>query len=268
MPKGISKLASLRTLQSFLEFFMLEDEFMRLDDLVNMTQLQEVSLVLKHEMEIKRVEEGVLGQLVKMRHLRIINKFEYASSANVEEMELPQFPKKMRALKHLESPTIEGFVVPSWICELANIRELELKWFEFTDFPELQTMPNLLLLRLVGNEKCTELPKAFVKSGGFPQLRILQLYSFSSLTEFPEFKDGAMASLQQFNLWYCPKVKKVEGLHLLKKLERFNYYDSEGENECWETIKKGGEYWNRIKAINPHVAIGSAYGEIRKHLTR
>ncbi|XP_057855862.2 putative disease resistance protein RGA3 [Cryptomeria japonica] len=257
MPKGISKLASLRTLRSdSLQFSIEEDEFMSLDDLVDMTQLQELFLIIKHEIELKRLEEGILAQLVKMRHLDIRDN---TWSASEKEMELPQFPEKMRAMKHLESLTLEGFVVPSWICELANMRELELSRFEFSDFPEFQRMPNLVMLVLELNQKCREFPLAFGESRGFPQLRILKIYSFSSLEEFPELEDGAMACLQQFNLWFCPKVKKVEGLERLKNLERFHYYDSGGTNEWWETLKEGGEYWNKIKAINSHVTITIAY---------
>lgn len=127
MPKGISNMVSLRTLRSdILELSMEGDEFMRLEDLAKMTQLQEVGFIVNHEMELKRVEEGILAQLVKMRRLGIKSKIG-------DRTELPQFPDKMRAM---ESLTLCSFAVPSWICDLANLRELSLPLCKCSDYPE------------------------------------------------------------------------------------------------------------------------------------
>ncbi|GLJ14392.1 hypothetical protein SUGI_0232490 [Cryptomeria japonica] len=72
MPKGISDMVSLRTLRvGCLKLSIEEDEFMRLEDLAKMTQLQELHLLLKHEMELERMGEGILAQLIKMRRLNI-----------------------------------------------------------------------------------------------------------------------------------------------------------------------------------------------------
>ncbi|GLJ21226.1 hypothetical protein SUGI_0389000 [Cryptomeria japonica] len=74
MPKGLSMLVYLRTLRSEkLDLSVEEDEFMRLQDFANMTLLQELRLNVKHEMEWKGMEEGILVQLVKMRRLAIHN---------------------------------------------------------------------------------------------------------------------------------------------------------------------------------------------------
>ncbi|GLJ52631.1 hypothetical protein SUGI_1120180 [Cryptomeria japonica] len=245
MPKGISKLASLKTLRTyFFDLSTEEDEFMRLDDFVNMTQLQEVQLLVRHEMECKKTEEGILAQLVEMRHLKILN----------EGTEFLQFSEKMRAMKHLERLSLWKFIMPSWIHELANLRVLDLNNFECNEFPELQAMPNLVALKIEGNESCRKLPKAFGKSGGFPQLRFLHLAQLYSLKELPELEDGAMPCLQQL---YIVEIylKKVEGLERLKRLELFDYWLSIPKHESWETLKEGGEYWKKIKAINPRVHI-------------
>ncbi|XP_059074174.1 putative disease resistance protein RGA3 isoform X1 [Cryptomeria japonica] len=88
MPKGISKLASLRTLRSrWLDLSIKEDEFMTLEDFANMTQLQELWLNINHEIELKKMEEGVLVQLTKMRHLSISLKL---------QSNFPSFPNFQR----------------------------------------------------------------------------------------------------------------------------------------------------------------------------
>ncbi|GLJ14871.1 hypothetical protein SUGI_0241970 [Cryptomeria japonica] len=90
MPKGITELASLRTLRSsWLNLSIEKGEFMMLEDLAKMTQLQEVRLIVRHEMELKRIDEGILGQLVKMRRLIL---------ANLSETHLPHIPERMTAM--------------------------------------------------------------------------------------------------------------------------------------------------------------------------
>ncbi|GLJ52511.1 hypothetical protein SUGI_1117660 [Cryptomeria japonica] len=245
MPKGISKLASLRTLRAFFNLSINEDEFMRLGDVVSMTQLQELRLILNHDMELERMEEGILAQLLRMRRLAIRN--------NIKGTELPQFPENITAMKQLEYLLLQRFVVPRWICKLTNLRELWLQ--ECSDYSELERMPNLVGLYLNKDKSCRKLPEAFGKSGGFPQLRFLQITNFSSLEELPTLEEGAMVCLEQFLLFLCPKVKKVEGLEQLKRLEEFSFYDSGMMSNWWKTLYEDGEYWKKIKAINPQVNI-------------
>ncbi|GLJ07398.1 hypothetical protein SUGI_0066110 [Cryptomeria japonica] len=105
-----------------------------------------------------------------------------------------------------------------------------------------------------------ELPKVFGKSGGFSHLLFFTIWGFESLEELPGLEEGAMAYLEEFVLeefvlWDCPKLKKVpEGLEQLKKLKQLNYGCS-GTNGWSEILKEGGEYWKKIKAINPSITI-------------
>lgn len=62
-----------------------------------------------------------------------------------------------------------------------------------------------------------------------------------------------MACLEEFSLTFCLKLKKVgNGMELLKRLKRFDCSISRGLHE---TFKEGGEYWQKIKSINPQVTI-------------
>ncbi|GLJ21027.1 hypothetical protein SUGI_0384200 [Cryptomeria japonica] len=216
---------------------------MRPEDFWKITQLQELSIDVNKEMD-SRIEEWILALLVKMRHLTIRN-------STVKELELP---KKMTAMKDLESLMLWRFAVGSWICGMANLRELELTWYNCTDYPELQTMPNLVRLELSGNGNCKELPKAFGQQGGFLHLRFFKIDLFKELEEFPELEEGAMTCLEEFCLSNSEKVKKVgEGLERLKRLKLFYY---KGTDKL-EDVFKVGEYWNKIKVINPDVKIMS-----------
>ncbi|GLJ37245.1 hypothetical protein SUGI_0755440 [Cryptomeria japonica] len=195
MPKGISKLTSLRALRSSYAFSKEEVESIGLGGLANMTQLQELSLVITHEMQMKRIEQGTIAQLVKMRRLDILND-------TCEETELLQLPENIiTSMKHLESLRLGS------------------------DYPELQKMPNLVLLKLMENKSCRELPDAFGESGGFPQLRYLEIYDFPLLEEFPELEGGTMPCLENLVLEMCPKVRRVKGLEKLQRLQECSIED-------------------------------------------
>ncbi|GLJ14511.1 hypothetical protein SUGI_0234840 [Cryptomeria japonica] len=230
MPKGISNMASA------IRYAGLSID----ENLAKMSQLQEVRLSFEHDMELKTMEEGVLAQLKKMRHLGILNL----------RMECPQFPEKMRAMKHLESLQLRKFPVPSWICDLVNLRELSLDDCEYSDFPEFQRMPNLVSLILEGNHRCRQLPKAFGKSGGFPHLRFFKIILFEELEKFPELEEGSMACLEKFTLSQCDKLQNIEGLERLKTVKDFIFEGlgarSWGMDKLRETFHEGGKYWNPV----------------------
>ncbi|GLJ21210.1 hypothetical protein SUGI_0388490 [Cryptomeria japonica] len=82
-----------------------------------MIQFQEFILKVRDQRELKRMKEGILAQRVKMPRPGISNKTN-------GEMNQPQLPKKMRAMKHLGNIRLGRFEVPSSICCLANLREL------------------------------------------------------------------------------------------------------------------------------------------------
>ncbi|GLJ21036.1 hypothetical protein SUGI_0384380 [Cryptomeria japonica] len=245
MPKGISKLIALRTLRShWLDLSSEDDRFMRPEDFVNITQLQELCLDVIKDMD-SRIEGGILALLVKMLRLTIRN-------STAKDLKLP---KKMMAMKDLESLVVLKFAVESWICDMANLRELELMCCGDSHYLELQTMPNLVRLELSGNHNCKELPKAFGQHGGFMHLRFFKIDWFNELEEFPELEEGSMTCLEEFYLCNCRKVKKVGvGLERLKCLKLLYYKNSD---KLEEMFKVGGEYWNKIKVINPRVIIMS-----------
>ncbi|TJX38063.1 hypothetical protein E8P77_33555, partial [Soehngenia saccharolytica] len=125
------------------------------------------------------------------------------------------------------------------------------------DYPALQKIPNLEVLSLIGNKKCTKLPKHFGESRGFSRLVQLSVQGFPLLEEFPALEDRAMERLKILKIWDCPRVKKVpDGLEKLKTLKRIECSGSYGaESKLMERLKEGEEDWNSIKANNPRVTI-------------
>ncbi|GLJ52550.1 hypothetical protein SUGI_1118300 [Cryptomeria japonica] len=253
MPKGISKLLSLQTLRSypyFLSLSMEEDGVLRLEDVGKMTEIEEIAFKIEDESQLKRMEEGILEPMLKMRRLEVKNKIDGMQFPN-----LPQFPETMSAMTDLEHLSLTKFAVPSWICCLANLRLLYLGDCHCSNYTELQAIPNLVSLVLWGNKICKKFPNGFGKSGGFPHLHFLWILGFPELEEFPEMEDRAMACLEKLGLSQCRKVNKVgEGLERLKSLKDISFKYS-GTNELREMLKEGGIYWKIIKAINPQITV-------------
>ncbi|GLJ19205.1 hypothetical protein SUGI_0345020 [Cryptomeria japonica] len=246
LPREISELVSLRVLRSdLLRLSVEEDGFLKLEDVAKLLRLQQLRIIVEHEKGLKSIEDGILAQLLNMRHLSI-------SSGFPTELHLPH---NITALQYLQTLYLEYFAVPSWVCRVTNLTQLILKGSECSDYPALEAMPNLMEMRLMGHKNCRKVPKAFGKSSGFPKLKFLTISSFPLLEELPDLEDGAMAVLEKFNLEWCPRVKNVpEGLEQLRRLNSLVYYKS-GTDEFRDRLSEGGEVWDKIKAKNQHVNI-------------
>ncbi|GLJ52385.1 hypothetical protein SUGI_1114340 [Cryptomeria japonica] len=252
LPKGMSKLESLRTLRTWTlhlsKITCMKCGVLRLEDVGKMREIEEIEFYVEDVTQLKKMEEGILAPLGKMRRLKVYNKIR--GMRGKSGLDPPQFPERMNAMRDLEHLELDHFAVPPWICCLANLRYLYLYYCDCSNYPELQTMQNLVVLRLWGDNRCRELPRAFGKSGGFPQLRFLEISEFPELEEFPEMEDGAMACLEELELCSCGKLNKVgEGLEGLKSLKKICL------TESGNMLEEGGTYWKKIKDKNPQITI-------------
>ncbi|GLJ46622.1 hypothetical protein SUGI_0982370 [Cryptomeria japonica] len=123
-----------------------------------------------------------------MRHLSI-------SGSSSTEWHLPQ---NITALIDIQRLELANFAVPNWVSNLTDLKHLTLLNCGCINYPELEEMPNLVVLRLMGNESCREIPKALGKSSMFPKLRYLHVEYFPLLEEFSDLEDGVMAVLEKF----------------------------------------------------------------------
>ncbi|GLJ20148.1 hypothetical protein SUGI_0365760 [Cryptomeria japonica] len=135
---------------------------------------------------------------------------------------------------------------------MVNLTELVL--IECSDYPLLQSMPNLRSLVLRKGSRCKELPKKFGESGGFPKLVRLFMYDFPLLEELPALEEGAMQRLEVLWIYDCLRVKKIpDGLERLRRLKGIDV--EQASSELAERLKEGGEDWNKIKANNSNIEI-------------
>ncbi|GLJ13104.1 hypothetical protein SUGI_0205220 [Cryptomeria japonica] len=259
--KGIAKLPFLRTLRSgLLQLSMENEELLKLEDVGGMIQLQELAIRVDTELQFKSIQRGILGQLVKMQNLTMVNHTFQISQNGTDggpdlPLSFPLFPEVLKTMADLEKLQLENFSLTSCLFSFVNLRDLRLLRCHWSTYPQFENMLNLVSLQLEYNGSCTELPKGFGNSGGFPKLRFLLIRDFPRLVEFPELENGAMPHLEIFQLQLCLRVNKLpEGLERLKMLKEINYQLS-GTLELRERLKEGGQDWNKIKACNPRVLI-------------
>ncbi|GLJ13077.1 hypothetical protein SUGI_0204730 [Cryptomeria japonica] len=251
LPKGISNLTSLRTLRSQCLCLSVEnDADLKLENVGSMIQLQELRIQIHRESQLESIKQGILGRLVKMRHLTV---------ENCVPLSRPLFPEKLEIMTDLEKLQVEEFAVTSRLCSFVNLRELRLQRCDWSSYPEFQNMPNLVSLRLEYNGSCREIAEAFGKSGGFPKLRFLLIKDFPGLEEFPKLEDGAMPRLEVFKLQECNRLRKVpEGLEELKMLKEFNH-DYTGTDGLRDRLREGGQDWQKVKTLNPQLIMIGRY---------
>ncbi|KAH9292752.1 hypothetical protein KI387_042060 [Taxus chinensis] len=259
IPKGISEIPCLLTLRSDgLGLSNGGDGFLMLENLGNLIHLQELWITFYYNEPYSRSlsMERVFGELVKMRSLGLCDKSRGIAPgmAPLGLLE-PPCTDKMIDMKELEHLRLCGFAVPSWIFTFPNLRILKLVYCECIDYTTLaiETIPNLMILELTGNETCVELPKAFGESGKFSKLRFLEIRLFKKLKQFPRLEEGAMPFLQKLIFKQLLKMREVpSGLELLKSMKEC-IFESTGILQTWLT--EGGQDWNRIKANNPNITI-------------
>ncbi|GLJ19670.1 hypothetical protein SUGI_0356320 [Cryptomeria japonica] len=257
IPKAISELPCLLILRSDgLGLSNGDNRFLNLEDVGNLIHLQELWINFYNNQASSRSMETVIGQLVKMRSLGLCDKSR-GVVAGVVGLGLPDppCPLKMMAMKDLEHLRLCGFAVPSWISRFPNLRILKLVYCECVDYTTLtiETLPNLMILELTGNESCTELPRAFGMSGRFNKLSFFEIRLFSKLKQFPKLEMGALPCLEKLIFKKLPDMKRVPiGLELLKSLKECTF-ESTGISRA--RLREGSHDWEKIKASNPNVTI-------------
>eukprot|EP01018_Ginkgo_biloba_P008584 Gb_26475 [translate_table: standard] len=236
MPKGVGKLTSLETLRG-------EFTGLRLEDFKDLTKLRELNVIMKNEWDLKCIAEGILGVFVKMRSLYISNDLYSDRSDYV----VPRLSEKMASLKELERLQLFGFAVPNCVSGFQNLIMIKFYRCECLDYPAMETLPNLRGLGLFINKRCSELPKEFGKTAGFPKLETFSMVKFPKLEELPRLEEGAMPNLKRLVLDSLPLVKRMaEGLQRLTSLEEIDLLRC----TAWdEEMQERGEEWQKMKEI-------------------
>lgn len=220
LPVGISKLISLQTLKGICVSIgkkAANANALQLRHLKDLNLLQHLSLQViddDHDATLPesviQLEENIFQDMTKMRTLEFFN---HGSC-------LFDLPKDMAVMERLEIVHLYRCVLPKWIFQLKNLRELKSSTDQSSDYKGLERIPNLTMLDLAINEKCVEFPKEFGKAGAFPKLQKFSIKSFNGLKIFPPLDDHAMPNLKYLRIEGCEGLEcRPERFQRLENIE-------------------------------------------------
>ncbi|PIA62972.1 hypothetical protein AQUCO_00200767v1 [Aquilegia coerulea] len=138
-------------------------------------------------------------------------------------------------------PTSMAYCFPSSLTELC----LYFSGFEIDPSDALGNLTNLKTLSLY--YKSYKGKEMDFKSGGFPQLHVLNLVDLQGLTEW-KVADGAIPSLRHLLISRCPNLQKLPGG--LRNVTTLQYLMLEGMSyPLIGRVEEAGEDWDNIKHI-------------------
>jgi hypothetical protein len=189
-----------------------------LHSLFDLMQLKKLALQNNWEEAIK---EGTLGSMTEIDTLILI-------LPNM--ISLPLDINNMSKLRSLSLKCSKLTKMDSFICssltemenkmknDVSNFKHLTyLKFYEcnmLEDFQHLHKLQSLRQLEIILCSKVKKIPQKFGEKEVFPLLKIFSLVGLQNLQELPEIEEGAMSSLEIFNMMDCPKLNVLPPTYL------------------------------------------------------
>ncbi|KAL5981340.1 hypothetical protein ACLOJK_015395 [Asimina triloba] len=233
MPRGISELRSLQTLEGAL----VDDELSReLGDLKQVRELRVGKVRGKHC-------KPLCNSISQLQHLRCLCVETFGADERLQLQSLQQPPPYLEELRL--SGIMESF--PQWIGALSCVREIKLRETRLVDdpFPTLGLLPNLQILDL--NNAYVGKQISFA-SGGFPRLRSLEIMEMLGLEELSRIGEGTLQSLQVSTIDSCPLLKTLpDGLQDIASMKVLLLYGM--PEEFIDRIRKGGDDHFKVEEI-------------------
>jgi Leucine-rich repeat (LRR) protein len=189
-----------------------------IQSLGDLIQLRKLALQIDWE---EAIGQGTLGSMTEMDTLLLI----------LPKMKsLPLDINNMSKLRSLSLKCSELTEMDSFKCssltemenkmknDVTNFKHLSyLKFYEcakLKDFQHLHKLQNLRHLEIILCPEVKKFPQEFGEKEAFPRLKILSLVGLKQLVELPEIKEGAMSSLEIFNMMDCPILKILPQTYL------------------------------------------------------
>lgn len=193
--------------------------------------------------KMKSQLEAVGDWIIKLEHLEDLRLKSFDDLNKPSDLHLKPFSGH----KNLSTVYLVGRLrYPRIVSEFpVNITDITLSRSELENDPmvALQSFPNLLILRLLAaSTKCSEMK---CTKGGFPQLRLLKLWSLENWDEW-QLEEGSLPSLVDLEIRNCHKLKMIpHEITQLKALKNFRLSDKFEE----EIKKNQPSLWNEIKHV-------------------
>lgn len=210
---GKTSAGSLANFQTIRGLYIVDERVVS-SVLERFDNLRNVGITCRND-SIRKVTEWI-SQLAHLQTLKLRSLDRLGKPANLPTGQLKLKEKKISnlyLLGKLERPIDLGESLP--MC----LRKLTLSSFEINDesaMSVLGDLPELVILRLLANSyKCSRMS---FSTGRFPKLRGLKLWMLPEL-EVWKVEKGSMPCLEELEFRKCNKVKTIDGLEHLTRLD-------------------------------------------------
>ncbi|MFQ6635530.1 hypothetical protein Gotur_011302, partial [Gossypium turneri] len=243
--KNITKL-KLGTLRKLLTLVNFNTKNCYLEDLINMTNLRELEIYGPFNIENFNDEE--LGENPPIIGSKYLHSFSIVgsgvSSSKIDPRHLAHLLSNCTSICKMSIISANISELPEYHYFSSHLAYIRLSWCEFEEdpMPTLEKLPNLRILEFEGSFKRN---KMFCSAHGFPQLE--SLMSVPNLVEW-KVDEGAMPSLQQLEIWCCPRLKMLpEGLRFVTTLKELKI---ESMLKAFkDRLEEGGEDFYKVKHV-------------------
>ncbi|XP_030929470.1 disease resistance protein RPM1-like [Quercus lobata] len=202
----------------------------------------------------KETMRALCASIATMNHLQSLD---IASISEDEIIDLQSISTPPQCLQRLYiKGHLEKFL--DWIPKLQHLVKLGIYWSKLNEDPmkALQNLPNLLELEI--SRQAYNGEQLYIKIGGFPKLKILNLQFFNALHSLM-IDEGALPLLEKFVIGRSPQLKEVScGILNLRNLKELRFIDMHKEFEESLDPELGSHYW-----IIEHVPIVYLLHEVR-----
>ncbi|PQP93829.1 putative disease resistance protein [Prunus yedoensis var. nudiflora] len=244
--KGKLELSNLGHLQTL---YNLSSEYCDLKDVGRLTNLRK--LRIRVSSSLQNLEEILKSTGSTLNRIRSLIVFVENNISEEQAMQIVSSCRGIYKLK-LQGPTAE---LPKDLRNYPNLTKLELDYCGLSEdqMGILENLPNLTILRLLG-EAFEENTKILVFSkGGFPSLEFLYVSKMHQIIEL-RVEEGAMPSLCRLKIKYCKGLTTLtDGLRYLTNLKELTITRMRRELHC--RIQEDGEDFYKIQHV-PSLVIG------------
>ncbi|XP_016647179.1 PREDICTED: disease resistance protein RPP8-like [Prunus mume] len=242
--KGTLELSTLSHLQTL---YYLSSEYCDLKDVVRLNNLRKLKIRVSSSLQnLEEILKSTGSALNCIRSLTVENKM---NSGKEQAMQIVSSCRHIYKLK-LEGPITE---LPKELHNYPNLTKLQLNGcgLKEDEMGILEKLPNITILKLLGNvfEENTKI--LVFSKGGFPSLQFLDVFGMHKITEW-KVEEGGMPSLCRLTIEYSMGLMTLpDGLRYLTNLRELTIRWM--SRELHRRIEEDGEDFYKIQHVPSHV---------------
>ncbi|MQM10196.1 hypothetical protein Taro_043090 [Colocasia esculenta] len=214
-PVGIGRLTNLRTLPGFL--VSKKHDHAKLGELRDMNDIEGTLAItdIDHLTDVDEAKKACLEKKRKLQSLQLKWDSLWGSPSQIDDAVLENL-KPCPKLGNLRISSFKGAATPSWLGHpsFSRLTNIELDGcHNWASLPPFGQLPSLLYLSIKSAMSVKSIGREFF-SGGFPQLRTLQLKDMQNWKTWDGVREGECPHLRELNIAGCIVLESLSVVNL------------------------------------------------------